>query len=237
MLIGGTSEIGLASLRALNLPERTTVVLAGRNRSALEAAAEQLPQRVEVESFEAAALDSHDALLRQLFGHGDVDLLLMAFGVLGDQRLAETSPPHAVATLTVNFVAHTNVLLDAAERMRRQGHGTLVVFSSVAGVRARRANFVYGASKSGLDALANGLADTLHGSGVRLILVRPGFVIGRMTHGMRPAPLAVTPEVVGKAVANALRSDRDVVWVPPGLRYVAAAMRITPRFVWRRLSR
>jgi decaprenylphospho-beta-D-erythro-pentofuranosid-2-ulose 2-reductase len=112
-----------------------------------------------------------------------------------------------------------------------------VVLSSVAAVRPRRANFVYGAAKAGLDAFARGLADSLHGSGVRVLLVRPGFVIGRMTQGMTPAPLSTTPAAVGRAVAAALAGRADVVWVPSQLGVLAFALRLVPRPIWRRLRR
>jgi len=113
----------------------------------------------------------------------------------------------------------------------------------VAAVRPRKANPVYGAAKAGLDAFARGLADLLHGSGVRVLLVRPGFVTGRMTAGMPPAPLATTPEAVGAATAAALRGGgprrgaKAVVWVPPSLAGLAVALRLVPRPAWRRISR
>jgi short-subunit dehydrogenase len=107
----------------------------------------------------------------------------------------------------------------------------------VAGVRVRRANYVYGSAKAGLDGFASGLADALHGSGVRLVLVRPGFVIGRMTAGMSPAPFSSTPAQVADAVVAALASGRDEVWVPALLRPVFFGMRLLPRAVWRRLPR
>ena len=112
-----------------------------------------------------------------------------------------------------------------------------MVFSSVAGVRVRRANYVYGSAKAGLDGFCSGLADALHGSGVRLLVVRPGFVIGRMTEGMTPAPFSSTPEQVATATARALAKGRRVVWVPPVLRPVFAVMRLLPQFIWRRMPR
>ena len=121
--------------------------------------------------------------------------------------------------------------------MRRQGGGDIVVFSSVAGVRARRANFIYGATKAGLDAFANGLTDALHGTGVHLVIVRPGFVVGRMTRGMRPAPFATTPAAVGRATVAALEHRAAAVWVPAQLSIVSQAIRLTPRPIWRRLRR
>jgi decaprenylphospho-beta-D-erythro-pentofuranosid-2-ulose 2-reductase len=125
--------------------------------------------------------------------------------------------------------------------MRRRGSGTIVVLSSVAAIRPRKFNSVYGATKAGLDAFARGYADSLHGSGVRLLLVRPGFVTGRMTQGMKPAPLATTPAGVGAAVASALRDQgrgggKSVVWVPAPLVGLATVMKLIPRPVWRKLE-
>ena len=121
--------------------------------------------------------------------------------------------------------------------LRAQGSGRMVVFSSVAGVRVRRANYVYGSAKAGLDGFASGLADALHGSGVSLLLVRPGFVIGRMTEGMSPAPFSSTPPQVADAVVRALGRGRGEVWVPALLRPVFFGMRLLPRAIWRRLPR
>jgi decaprenylphospho-beta-D-erythro-pentofuranosid-2-ulose 2-reductase len=96
---------------------------------------------------------------------------------------------------------------------------------------------VYGAAKAGLDAFARGLADSLHGSGVRVVLVRPGFVTGRMTAGMPPAPLATTPAKVGAATAAALRDGKSAVWIPATLAGLSVALRLVPRRAWRRVSR
>jgi short-subunit dehydrogenase len=129
------------------------------------------------------------------------------------------------------------VLTHLAQVLRAQGRGTVVVFSSVAGARVRRANYVYGSAKAGLDGFASGLADALHGSGVRLLLVRPGFVIGRMTDGMSPAPLSSTPDAVADATVAALRAGRGEVWVPRALRAIFALARHAPRALWRRMPR
>jgi len=139
--------------------------------------------------------------------------------------------------IETNFTGHVSTLLAVAARMRAQGRGTIVVLSSVAAVRPRKANPVYGSAKAGLDAFARGLADLLHGTGVRVLLVRPGFVTGRMTAGMPPAPLATTPEAVGKATAAALRRGQATVWVPPALAGLALVLKLVPRPLWRRISR
>jgi decaprenylphospho-beta-D-erythro-pentofuranosid-2-ulose 2-reductase len=126
--------------------------------------------------------------------------------------------------------------LHVAGMFRSQGHGTLVVLSSVAAERARRDNFVYGSSKAGLDAFAQGLSDALVDVGARVLVVRPGFVHTRMTAGMKAAPFSTTPEAVANQVVRGLESGANVVWAPTVLRWVFAVLRHLPRGLWRRVS-
>src|SRR4029450_11965014 len=97
--------------------------------------------------------------------------------------------------------------------LRAQGHGTIVVLSSVAGERARRSNFVYGSTKAGLDAFFQGLGDSLVGTGASVMIVRPGFVHTKMTEGLDPAPLATTPEAVAEAIVRGLERGAQRGWV------------------------
>ncbi len=180
--------------------------------------------------FDADDLASHGPLVERLVAeYGPIGTAVLAFGILGDQARAEADAAHAVAIVHTDYVAQISLLTHLATAMRAAGRGALVVFSSVAGVRVRRANYVYGSAKAGLDGFASGLADALHGSGVRLLLVRPGFVIGRMTEGMDPAPLSSTPAQVADATARALAKGRRTVWVPWALRPVFFGMRLLPQ--------
>lgn len=239
LLLGGTSEIGLAALRSLDLPTGADVVLAGRDRTALLQVADNLAARlhVTVDVFDARQPDTVADVIERAFATGDVDVVIAAFGVLGDQAALENDPSGVSDVLAVNVVAHIRALLEGTRRLRAQGHGCYVVLSSVAAVRPRRANFVYGAAKSALDAAARGAADALSGSGARVMVVRPGFVTGRMTAGMKPAPLATTPSAVGRAVARGFRRGRGEVWVPASLRVLAVVLRLVPRSLWRQLRR
>ena len=237
LLLGGTSEIGLAILASLGLPADAEVILAGRDEQRLIAAGKELPGQVQAVRYDAMEVDRHQAFADAVFAGGPLDLVISAAGLLVPQEEAERDVRRAAEMVETNFTGHVTSLLAVAAGMRAQGHGTIVVLSSVAAVRPRKANFVYGAAKAGLDAFARGLTDSLHGTGVRVLLVRPGFVTGRMTAGMPPAPLATTPEAVGKATAAALRRGRATVWVPPALAGLALALRLVPRPIWRRISR
>ncbi|MCO5317147.1 MAG: SDR family NAD(P)-dependent oxidoreductase [Microthrixaceae bacterium] len=240
LVLGGRSEIGLEVARRI-APGRT-VVLAARRAGDLtdEVALLERAGATEVHcvEFDADDLASHAAVFDEVIAaHGPIGLAVVAFGILGDQALAERDATHAAQILHTDFVAQVVALTELAKRMRDAGSGQLVVFSSVAGIRVRRANYVYGSAKAGLDGFANGLADALAGSGVGLLLVRPGFVIGRMTEGMDPAPLSSTPDQVADAVIQGLRRGRTRIWVPATLRPLYFVARLVPAWIWRRLPR
>ncbi|MFC5064989.1 SDR family NAD(P)-dependent oxidoreductase [Actinomycetospora atypica] len=242
LVLGGRSEIGVALARRLVADGRAaTVVLAARRSHDLAAETAALgATRVATVEFDADDVAGHAAVLDEVErAHGVPDVVVVAFGVLGDQARAETDAEHAVAVVHTDYAAQVGVLTRVATRMRARGSGEIVVFSSIAGWRVRRANYVYGSAKAGLDGFASGLADALRGSGVHLTLVRPGFVVGRMTadSGLSPAPLSSTPTQVADAVADGLARGRDVVWVPATLRLLALVMRVLPGPVWRRMPR
>lgn len=241
LVLGGGSEIGLAVVRRLVARRARTVVLAGREPERLKPAADELlglgATTVDVVAFDALEVAGHDRFIDEVFDrHGDLDLVLLAFGVLGDQEEAERDTGAALEVVSTNFLGAVSVALPVARRLRAQGHGTLVVLSSVAGERARRANFVYGSSKAGLDAFAQGLGDSLVGTGARVMVVRPGFVHTKMTAGRPPAPLSTTPDAVADVVVRGLETGAEVVWAPPVLRFVMSGMRHLPRSLFRRFK-
>ncbi|KQX59051.1 MULTISPECIES: decaprenylphospho-beta-D-erythro-pentofuranosid-2-ulose 2-reductase [unclassified Streptomyces] len=238
LVLGGTSEIGLATARRLIARRTRTVWLAGRPSPALTAAAESLRALgadVRTVPFDALDTESHEERLGKIFTEGDIDMVLLAFGVLGDQARDESDPVAAARVAQTNYTGAVSAGLVCAGALQAQGHGSLVVLSSVAGERARRANFIYGSSKAGLDAFAQGLGDALHGTGVHVMVVRPGFVRSKMTAGLAEAPLATTPEAVATAIELGLRRRSETVWVPGALRMVMAAVRHVPRPLFRRL--
>ncbi|KAA6214402.1 decaprenylphospho-beta-D-erythro-pentofuranosid-2-ulose 2-reductase [Streptomyces albofaciens JCM 4342] len=238
LVLGGTSEIALATARRLIARRTRTVWLAGRPSPALEDAAGRLRSlgaEVRTVPFDALDTGGHEEALGKVFAEGDIDVVLLAFGVLGDQERAEAEPAEAVRIAGTNYTGAVSAGLVCARSLRVQGHGSLVVLSSVAGERARRSNFVYGSSKAGLDAFAQGLGDALYGTGVHVMVVRPGFVRTKMTAGLAAAPLATTAEAVAEAVEAGLRRRSEVVWVPGVLRPVMALLRHMPQAIFRKL--
>jgi len=237
LVLGGRSDIAHAIVRELASPALETVVLAQRGDASTSI--DGLPESVAVHGVEFDATDhaSHEALVARIVAeHGDLDVVVQAFGQLGGSEV-NTDPVLAAALVDVNVTGAVSSGLAVAAQLRTQGHGVLVVLSSVAGVRTRPSNFVYGATKAGQDAFATGLGHALVGTGARVLTVRPGFVRSAMTEGMDEAPFACDPSDVAEAAAAGLRGRKSVVWAPGMLRYVFAVLRIVPGFVWRRLDR
>lgn len=242
VLFGGSSDLGAATALRLAQDGCKVAVLAGRRVEAMSPVADRLraagAERVELVAWDALDVAGHGAAVDAAFDAAgtDVDAVILAAGVLGDQEAFDDDPAAAAETIAANYGGPASTLLHASRRLREQGHGAIVVFSSVAGERVRKANYVYGSSKAGLDAFAQGLGDALVGTGVRVLVVRPGWVRTRMTEGMDPAPFATTPEAVAAAVAEGLAKGREIVWAPPVLRAVFSGFRHLPRPLWRRVA-
>lgn len=244
LILGARSDIGKEI--ALRVCAGRPVVLAARGERDLDSVRHELAQagagEIHFVDFDASDVQAHRAVVakaEQLAGA--VTTAVVCFGILGEQDRAESDEEHAYQIALVDYAAQVSMLTVLADVMQR---GHIVAFSSIAGWRARRANYVYGSTKAGLDAFCQGLADRLHGSPLALITARPGFVIGSMTTGMKPAPMSVTPDVVADAVVSAIeanaqrRKPRSVtLWIPRQLRALAWVMKMVPRPVWRHMPR
>jgi decaprenylphospho-beta-D-erythro-pentofuranosid-2-ulose 2-reductase len=222
LVLGGTSEIALATAVRMARERLRTVVLAARDADRARLAAEGLCEAgvedVDVIPFDARDVGSHAAAVDAAFDrHGDIDAVLVALGVLGQQ--GDDQLAGSVEVISTNFLGAASGMVPAVERLVAQGHGTLIVLSSVAG----------------LDAFAQGLRDSLAGSGVDVMVVRPGFVRTKMTSHLSPQPLAVDPADVAEAIVNGLRARAATIWVPPLMRWVMLALRLIPRPLFRRL--
>jgi short-subunit dehydrogenase len=240
LLLGGSSEIGLAIARRLAASGPVRPFLVGRDPQRLAQAQTLLESAgcVDGESsiLEADDLTSHAATIADAFERaGGFDVVVLAIGVLGGQAGLDADIGESLRVMRVNFLDCGSLLLHTLRRLRAQGRGTLVVLSTVAAERPRASNPIYGAAKAGLDALAQGLADATAGTGVRVLVVRPGFVTTRMTEGLKPAPFAASAEEVADATVQALSRRAHTVWVPNRLRAIFVGLRHLPRALYRRL--
>ena len=242
VVLGGSSEIALAIVHELARAAPREVALVGRDEQRLESAAQELRgigcERVITRELDARDTETHAPVLESAVDElGGADIVIVAVGVLGERGGLPADIERASDVLRVNALGAGSLLMHAAARLRAADGGTLVVLSSVAAERPRRANPAYGASKAALDGLAQALGDALHDDGVRVLVVRPGFVHTRMTRGLEAAPLACTPEDVARAVVKGLDGDARTVWAPAQLRYAMLAMRMLPRAIFRRIEK
>ena len=235
LVLGGGSDIGQAIAARLAAPRRAAIVLAGRSIEPGDLES-RTGSAVAVEWFDARATEEHRSVLDAIWrDHGGFDVVVLAFGVQGDQTRAETDTAHALEIAETNYLGAVSAALECGRLLREQGHGTLVVLSSVAAERTRRSLFAYASSKAGIDSFALGLADALRPDGVHVLVVRPGFVHTKLTAGLKVPPLSTTPDAVAEVVERGMQRGARIVWAPPPMRWVMAVLRHLPHAVFSRL--
>ncbi|AFJ33219.1 MULTISPECIES: decaprenylphospho-beta-D-erythro-pentofuranosid-2-ulose 2-reductase [Mycobacterium] len=240
LLLGGTSEIGLAICERYLQNAHARIVLAAMpNDPGRDAAVAQMKaagaRSVELIDFEATDPDTHPKMIDQAFANGDVDVAIVAFGILGDAEELWQNQHKAVLAAEINYTAAVSVGVLLAEKMRAQGFGQIIAMSSAAGERVRRSNFVYGSTKAGLDGFYLGLGEALREFGVRVLVIRPGQVRTRMSAHVKEAPLTVDKEYVANLAVTAAAKGKELVWAPAAFRYVMMVLRHVPRPIFRKL--
>ena len=240
VVLGGTSDIALATvLRLAGRRPGVQVTLAarpGERRAAASTSLQSAGMQVSEVDFDATDRTSYERAIASCFETGaDVDVAMVAFGLLGDQERAWQDVDAALELVQVNYTAAVACGVLVAGRLRAQGHGAIIAMSSAAGERPRRSNFVYGSTKAGMDSFYTGLGYALAKDGIQVLVVRPGFVRTKMTAGLDVAPLSQTPEQVAEVIAAGLLAGRHTVWAPPTMRWVMSVLRHLPRSVFTRL--
>lgn len=240
LLLGGTSDIGLAIVERFLKEGPARVTLAARHDSPrLDAAKTQLTNAgattVEVVDFDATDTDSHPEAIELAFAAGDVDVAIVAFGILGDNEEQWINQKEAVKAANINFTGALSVGSLLAERFKRQGHGNIIALSSVAGMKVRRSNFVYGATKAGFDGFYTQLGEALRPFGVHVLVVRPGQVRTKMTEDLDDAPLTVNREDVAQAAYDGVINGKDVVWVHRLFQPIMMILQHIPKPIFRKL--
>jgi decaprenylphospho-beta-D-erythro-pentofuranosid-2-ulose 2-reductase len=240
LLLGGTSEIGLAICERYLQNAHARILLAampddpGRDDAVAQMKAAGA-RSVELIDFEATDTDSHPKMIDAAFAGGDVDVAIVAFGLLGDAEELWQNQRKAVQIAEINYTAAVSVGVLLSEKMRGQGFGQIIAMSSAAGERVRRSNFVYGSTKAGLDGFYLGLGEALKPSGVRVLVIRPGQVRTRMSAHIKEAPLTVDKEYVANLAVTASAKGKELVWAPGAFRYVMMVLRHIPRPIFRKL--
>ena len=246
LLLGGTSEIGLAIVERYLRNAKARVVLADLpNAPKRDAAIARLQgagaKSVEYLDFDALDTKSHPDVIEKAWAEGDVDVAIVAFGILGDAEELWQDQSKAVLSAQINYTAAVSVGVLIGEKMRAQGFGQIIAMSSVAGERVRRNNFVYGSTKAGLDGFYLGLGEALREYGVHVLVIRPGQVRTTTTlehwkaTGAKEAPFTVNAEDVAELAVTSAAKGKDLVWAPGQVRVLMSVIRHIPRPLFRKL--
>jgi decaprenylphospho-beta-D-erythro-pentofuranosid-2-ulose 2-reductase len=240
LVLGGNSEIALAIVDRLVASRCKKIVLGVRSPASATTTLNRLRSAgVDADTIVFDALDpaSHtkviDAAAERM---GDIDMVILAFGILDGHAEIDTDPVFAAQVVQTNFGGAVSAGLASAVQLRKQGHGTILSITSVAGVRSRAENMIYASSKAGMDSFSQALGDALIGTGARCVVVRPGFVHTHMTEGMKPAPFATTPDKIADTVISGLQKNKEIIWAPSIMMPMFLTLRHLPRFLWRKVS-
>lgn len=246
LLLGGTSEIGLAICAEYLKKGPVRIILAALPNDPLrDGAVAQLKAAgatgVDVVDFDALDTDSHPKVIDAAWAGGDVDVAIVAFGLLGNAEELWQDQRKAVQIAGINYTAAVSVGVLVGEKMKAQGFGRIIAMSSAAGERVRRSNFVYGSTKAGLDGFYLGLGEALRPHGPRVLVIRPGQVRTSTTlahwksTGAKEAPFTVDKEDVAALAVAASQKGKELVWAPGAFRYVMMVLRHIPRPIFRKL--
>lgn len=238
--LGATKGMGRSLSRAM-AQRGDTLFLLGRDEDELQRTAGDLAAdgtrpagraRLDLEdpaTFEAA-FDAAEAALDGL----DAVVVTAALFATGDKL--ESDPALCERLLRVDFTNTVLVCEVARKRLLARGGGTLCVFSSVAGERGRKPQFLYGAAKAGLSTYLEGLDHRYNAEGLHVVTVKPGFVRTGATHGLKEPPFAGDPDDVAKRALRAIDRGTPVVYAPAAWGPIMATIRALPRAVMRRVS-
>jgi decaprenylphospho-beta-D-erythro-pentofuranosid-2-ulose 2-reductase len=233
LVIGGKSQIALETVINVSLAPKGKVFLLGR---------EIEKENIAIDNAEVTTVnyDINDPAqqiekISELFDKRDFDLVILAIGYLGFQPSKSTIEEDQTV-IDVNFTYSARVLNYVTDRLKSQNHGKVLILSSVASVRPRKSNYIYGAAKSGLDFFARGLQLDLLGTGVDICIARPGFVHSNMTKGMTPAPFAISAAKAGEICARGILKSKKVFFVPGILRYVMFIVKLLPYKILNKLN-
>jgi decaprenylphospho-beta-D-erythro-pentofuranosid-2-ulose 2-reductase len=238
LILGASSDIAKATARQY-AKQGCMLYLAGRNAESLDPFVRNLTIRYKIAAkfvaFDADNVSQHESFYKQLTPAPDI--VVCAFGFLGDQEKAEADWQESNRIIQANYTGAVSILNLVANDMAARKSGAIAGISSVAGDRGRQSNYIYGSAKAGFTAYLSGLRNRLVKSGVHVVTVKPGFVDTKMTNGLKlPAPLTAKPEQVAAKIISAVEKKKDVIYVLWMWRWVMLIIRNIPEGIFKKLK-
>jgi decaprenylphospho-beta-D-erythro-pentofuranosid-2-ulose 2-reductase len=238
LILGATSDIATA-IAGKYASRGCSLILAGRDLNALEPLRSDIIIRhkvpVEIAHFDTFQMAQHQPFYEKLSAKPDI--VVVAFGYLGNHELAKTDWDEANKILITNFVGVVSILNIVANDFEKRRTGVIVGISSVAGDRGRMSNYLYGSAKAGLTEYLSGLRNRLFHSKVHVLTVKPGFVRTQMTEGLNlPSLITADPDQVAKRVYNGIRKKKNTVYVLSIWSMIMWLIRLIPEPVFKRMK-
>jgi len=237
LILGARSDIGMAVAHRF-AAQGYRVQLAARDAASLETDKSDIEVRhgasVTLHEFDALATQTHAAFVA---GLPELPAIAVcAVGLLGDQTASERDVKSAIQVMRSNYEGPASILAELANRFVERGSGTLVGISSVAGLRGRATNYVYGSAKAALTTFLSGLRNRLARHDVHVVTILPGFVATRMTEHMDlPKLMTARPQEVAEAIHRAAEKKYNIIYVRPVWRVVMSAIKLIPESVFKKM--
>ena len=235
VLFGGNSDIGLAILKKLPMARDSTLILVGRNLNYNQVASKFPESNVEIIEFDFENIDKIDILFSTISKQRDIDVAILAYGYLGEVG-TDTLLREINQQILINYYGPAMLFSKLFEIFRNQKHGKILVITSVAGIRPRISNFVYGSAKSGLDFLVRGSQNESKKNNFTVSVLRPGFVESKMTQGLKPPAFSVKPDRVAEDAVKGLLRQKKIIYSPAILNYIFTLLRFSPDFIFNKLK-
>ena len=232
LLLGSTSEIGIAILKRLKVANGTQLILIGRNADSIDLF-QDWSGKVSFLPCDLSNVEQIRGVVSILRTNYVIDFAVIASAHLPPELL-DSDFDSVHQTFSINAAGIASFLSSIASMMSKSG-GTLIYISTVAAMRPRIKNFTYGASKRSIDFFISGLAAKYKKDGLDIRVVRPGYVHTKLSKEFEVAPFATKPENVAKDVISGLNRDRRILYSPRKLRLVMNALRLLPSGIFHKL--
>lgn len=238
LILGATSDMAMAIANKF-ASEQYNVQLAARNITQLGPLVSDLAIRHNVHcslhAFDARDFKSHRAFFDSLTVKPDVTVCV--FGYLGENEKAMTDESETMNIIETNYTGAVSILNAVALNYAARKSGTIVGISSVAGLRGRQSNYMYGSAKAGFTAYLSGLRNRMFRENVHVLTVLPGFVATRMTEELNlPKILTAQPAEVGTAVYKAVLAKKNVIYVRWFWQFIMLIITSIPEPIFKKLK-
>ena len=242
LILGANSLIARNFAEIVADKDKAEIYLGSRNEEELDRFGKHLQVKYGVpvywKRFDATDYESHERYINNVISMmGFIDVLLIAFGYLGDHQKAVDEFPEARKIIETNYLGAVSVITHIQRHMRERKSGTIIGISSVAGDRGRKSNFIYGSAKAGLSEYLSGLRGWLYPYGVHVMTVKPGFVRTPMTEGMElPKLLTADPRKVAWDIYKGMKKRKDVIYTPFYWKWIMAIIKHMPEGLFKKLN-